>query len=341
MAPDRAHRDGVLPGRAAAAPAGRGARRGRGAGRRHRASADDAPGRAPPHGGPDAAGRGPQARGGVPRGGVSTRCSTPRSSRRRGATPATRTSSSRSARSTSRRPPRRPACGTWCCARSRPSTERAGRTRASSPRRRGPDAGSRLAWVRDKVEAEEHAFSFARRYPGLGVTVLRFAPLLGPGRPHLLHALCSASAWCRCCSATTRCVQLLHPDDALDAAMLALEHGPARVVNVVPRAAMTLLTALHLADKVTVPVPHPAAYPLAELLVGRGRGRGARRLPRLRALPVRGRRREGAARARLRGALLEPRGARGVPGATAIPRRAGRRPRSARSPRPARARLGA
>jgi hypothetical protein len=32
------------------------------------------------------------------------------------------------------------------------------------------------------------------------------------------------------------------------------------------------LTALHLADKVTLPVPHPAAYPLAELWWGAGVG---------------------------------------------------------------------
>src|SRR5439155_23675876 len=42
-----------------------------------------------------------------------------------------------------------------------------------------PDPG--LRWVRDKLEAEQHAAAFARRYPELSVTVLRFAPLLGPG----------------------------------------------------------------------------------------------------------------------------------------------------------------
>jgi UDP-glucose 4-epimerase len=94
---------------------------------------------------------------------------------------------------------------------------------------RRPDAGARLAWVRDKVEAEEHAFSFAL-------------------------------------------VQLLHPDDALDAVAAALSHGPAGVVNVVPASAMTLLTALHLADKLTVAVPHVVAYPAAELWWGSGVG---------------------------------------------------------------------
>ena len=39
-----------------------------------------------------------------------------------------------------------------------------------------------------------------------------------------------------------------------------------------PRASITLLTALHLSDKVIVPVPHPAAYPLAELWWAAGVG---------------------------------------------------------------------
>jgi nucleoside-diphosphate-sugar epimerase len=65
---------------------------------------------------------------------------------------------------------------------------------------------------------------------------------------------------------------MLHPDDALDATLLALEKGPCGVVNVVPRATITLLTALHLSDKLIVPVPHAAAYPLAELWWASGVG---------------------------------------------------------------------
>src|SRR5262245_45272122 len=38
-----------------------------------------------------------------------------------------------------------------------------------------------LPWIRDKLEAEQHAASFARRYPSLAITVLRLAPLFGPG----------------------------------------------------------------------------------------------------------------------------------------------------------------
>ena len=134
-----------------------------------------------------------------------------------------------------------------------------------------PDADSRLAWVRDKVEAEQHAFSFSRRYPGLGVSVLRFATLVGPG-VHTFYTRVLSKRVVPVVLGYDPLVQLLHPDDALDALVLALDKGPAGIVNVVPRAAITLLTALHLSDKLTLPVPHPAAYPLAELWWASGLG---------------------------------------------------------------------
>lgn len=136
---------------------------------------------------------------------------------------------------------------------------------------RRPDAGSPLAWVRDKAEAEEHALSFSRRYPGLAVTVLRFAPLLGPG-VHTFYTRLLSKRVVPVLLGYDPLLQLLHPDDALDAALLALERPPAQVVNVVPKGSITLLTALHLSEKVTVPVLHPAAYPLAELWWASGVG---------------------------------------------------------------------
>jgi UDP-glucose 4-epimerase len=134
-----------------------------------------------------------------------------------------------------------------------------------------PDAGSQLGWVRDKAEAEEHASSFGRRYPQLGVSVLRFATLLGPG-VHTFYTRLLSKRVVPVLLGYDPLMQLLHPDDALDAAVRALEHGPAGVVNVVPRASITLLTALHLSEKVTVPVLHVAAHPLAELWWASGLG---------------------------------------------------------------------
>ena len=136
---------------------------------------------------------------------------------------------------------------------------------------RRPDGRSGLAWVRDKAEAEEHAFSFSRRYPGLGVTVLRFATLMGPG-VYTFYTRVFSKRVVPVVLGYDPLVQLLHPDDALTAAEAALAKGPLGVVNVVPSGTMTLLTALHLADKLTVAVPHVLAYPLAEMWWGAGVG---------------------------------------------------------------------
>jgi UDP-glucose 4-epimerase len=134
-----------------------------------------------------------------------------------------------------------------------------------------PDGHARLAWVRDKVEAEDHAFSFSRRYPGLGVTVLRFATLLGPG-VHTFYTRILSKRVVPVVLGYDPLVQLLHPEDALVAVDAALARGPCGVVNVVPRGAISFLTALHLASKLTVAVPHVVAYPLADLWWGSGVG---------------------------------------------------------------------
>ncbi len=136
---------------------------------------------------------------------------------------------------------------------------------------RRPDAHSPLPWVRDKVEAEEHVFSFSRRYPGLGVSVLRFATLLGPG-VHTFYTRIFSKRVVPVVLGYDPLLQLLHPEDALDAVEAVLAKGPCGVLNVVPRSALTLLTLLHLSDKLTVPVPHVAASPLADLWWGAGLG---------------------------------------------------------------------
>jgi UDP-glucose 4-epimerase len=136
---------------------------------------------------------------------------------------------------------------------------------------RRPDAGSRLAWVRDKVEAEEHAFSFSRRYPTLGVTVLRFATLLGPG-VHTFYTRMFSKRVVPVVLGYDPLLQLLHPDDALEATVRALAKGPCGVVNVVPSSTVSLLTALHVAEKVALAVPHVLAYPLADAWWGAGLG---------------------------------------------------------------------
>jgi len=126
-----------------------------------------------------------------------------------------------------------------------------------------------LAWARDKLEAEQHAASFARRYPAMNITVLRMAPLFGPGVRTFYTAIFDKRL-VPVLMGYDPLVQLLHPDDALAAFVNVIESHVAGAFNVVPVRAIPLLAALHLAEKLPVPIPHPMAYPAAELLWSAG-----------------------------------------------------------------------
>jgi UDP-glucose 4-epimerase len=71
-----------------------------------------------------------------------------------------------------------------------------------------------LGWVRDKLEAEQHAASFARRYPQMAITVLRFAPLFGPMVRNFYTRLFDKRV-VPVLMGYDPLVQLLHPDDAV------------------------------------------------------------------------------------------------------------------------------
>jgi UDP-glucose 4-epimerase len=128
-----------------------------------------------------------------------------------------------------------------------------------------------LGWVRDKLEAEQHAAAFARRYPEMRITVLRFAPLFGPG-VHTFYTQIFDHRVVPCLMGYDPIVQMLHPEDAVAAFMAAIEACPGGAVNVVPSRPIPLLTALHLASKIPVFVPHPVAYAGADLLWASGLG---------------------------------------------------------------------
>ena len=126
-----------------------------------------------------------------------------------------------------------------------------------------------LGWARDKLEAEQHAASFARRYPGMKVTILRVATLFGPGVRNFYTAIFDHRL-VPVLMGYDPLVQLLHPDDALAAFVAAVDRRAAGAFNIVPTRSIPLLAALHLAAKVPVPVPHPLAYPAADLLWSAG-----------------------------------------------------------------------
>ena len=109
------------------------------------------------------------------------------------------------------------------------------------------------------------AASFARRYPDLGVTVLRFALLFGPG-VHTFYTRIFDHRVVPMLMGFDPLVQLLHPDDAVEAALRAIERRPRGAFNVVPSHPIPLATMLHLGAKIPVAVPHPVAYVAADAL---------------------------------------------------------------------------
>jgi UDP-glucose 4-epimerase len=132
-----------------------------------------------------------------------------------------------------------------------------------------PDPG--LGWVRDKLEAEQHVAAFSRRYSDLKIAVLRFAPLLGP-RVHTFYTRILDRRVVPVLMGYDPLVQMLHPEDALAAAEAAVDRPVAGAFNVVPSRPIPLLTALHLAGKIPLGVPHLLAYPVADLMWAAGVG---------------------------------------------------------------------
>ena len=126
-----------------------------------------------------------------------------------------------------------------------------------------------LGWLRDKVEAEEHAASFARRYPAMAVRVLRFAPLLGP-QVRTFYSRIFDRRLVPTLLGYDPLLQLLHPDDAEDALVRATFSSARGAFNITPRGVVTLLTGIHLSGKVPAPVPHLAAYWATEALYAAG-----------------------------------------------------------------------
>jgi len=126
-----------------------------------------------------------------------------------------------------------------------------------------------LPWLRDKVEAEEHAASFARRFPDMSVRVLRFAPLLGPNL-RTFYSRVFDRRFVPTLLGYDPLLQLLHPDDADEALAAAISSSVRGAFNITPRGVLPLSTAIHLSGKVPGPIPHVAAYWAVDALYAAG-----------------------------------------------------------------------
>jgi UDP-glucose 4-epimerase len=125
-----------------------------------------------------------------------------------------------------------------------------------------PDPQDRF--VGDFVEAESHARAHVRRHPESRVQILRFVPLLSPEvRDYRARLFAAPFSWQL--MGYDPLVQALHPDDAVDALVRALDRPEAQgVFNVAPEGVVPLSTVRLLFGSLGVPVPHPLGYAFYE-----------------------------------------------------------------------------
>jgi UDP-glucose 4-epimerase len=128
-------------------------------------------------------------------------------------------------------------------------------------------SGSRF--VQDKVRAERQVARFAEEHPETRVTVLRFAPILGPSAQNLFTRFFSRPV-APVLMGHDPLLQFVHEVDAAAALKLAVDLDDARersaVYNVVGPGVLPYSTVLALMGKLPLPMPHFVAKPLSRAL---------------------------------------------------------------------------
>ena len=117
--------------------------------------------------------------------------------------------------------------------------------------------GSRF--VNDRVEVERQLVAFRRDHPGVGLTVFRFAPVLGPTVDNPPRAT-SAGRWCRRSLGFDPLWQAVHEEDARELLLRVLEAPVSGTFNVVsddvlPLSALIRLAGTHAAPLAADPRP--------------------------------------------------------------------------------------
>lgn len=117
------------------------------------------------------------------------------------------------------------------------------------------DGGRLSTFIADKVEAEEQVARFANKHPDRVVTVLRFAPLVGPTGDTLASNYLRKRV-CPTLLGFDPLLHLLHENDAIDATAHAALNVDARgAINVAPQGVIPLSSAIRLAGNRPLPVP--------------------------------------------------------------------------------------
>jgi UDP-glucose 4-epimerase len=114
---------------------------------------------------------------------------------------------------------------------------------------------------RDIGELEGYFENFARRHPQVTCCLLRYQPEIGPGLETPLVRYLNLPVVPTQLGFDPR-LQLLHAEDATGALLAATDNPVRGPVNVAPRGTISLIKALRMAGRPTMPVPHPLFGPM-------------------------------------------------------------------------------
>jgi UDP-glucose 4-epimerase len=117
---------------------------------------------------------------------------------------------------------------------------------------------TRSSFVKNKVKAEEQVLRFARNHESIDVCSLRFAPILGPKVVNLFTRFFSRPV-APTVAGQDPLMQVVHEQDAVRAALLALRQSSRGVYNIVGRDVLPYSTLLALLGRLPFPMPAPVA----------------------------------------------------------------------------------
>ena len=109
-------------------------------------------------------------------------------------------------------------------------------------------------FVRTRVDVERQLAEFTKDNPETAVTVLRFAPVLGPNSFNL-HARYFLFGLIPKVLGYDPLLQFIHEDDAIRAALLALSSSAKGVFNIVGKGVLPLTTSVHISGRLPLPIP--------------------------------------------------------------------------------------
>jgi len=134
------------------------------------------------------------------------------------------------------------------------------------PESRKIKATGRSPYLRDAAEIERYAQEFLRNFGDIALTILRFAPIVGPTSDSAFVRYLEMEI-CPVLLGFDPLFQLLHEEDAADAVLAALRTEVRGAVNVAPEEVAPLLKILRFLKKKQAVVPY-LPFRMSERVLG-------------------------------------------------------------------------